>query len=147
MKKLCLSCLTLLWLAGCSSSPSDTKTTVCTLSQNGVSIETTFEHDGIKILKQTSVNTIDLETVGISQEELQSLSDATGEVYNAVEGMDYKIEFADKTAAETTIIDYSKVDIDELQEIGVVEPGDVDYIGIEQTIELNENSGFTCTEK
>lgn len=51
MKRLCLSCLALLWLAGCSSSPSDTKTTVCTLSQNGVSIETTFEHDGTKILK------------------------------------------------------------------------------------------------
>ena len=89
MKKLLLSCLAALCLVGCSSTPKeeDLKKTVCTLEDSGVSVNTVFEHDGTKVMKQTNTNTITLSASGMTKEMIEAAAKAASEAYGAIEGV------------------------------------------------------------
>ena len=149
MKKLLLSCLAALCLAGCSSAPKeeDIKKTVCTLEQTGVSVNTTFEHDGTKVLKQTNTNTMILSEVGMTKAQLEAAAKAASDAYSAITGVTYSYEFKDDdTFVETTTIDFTAAPIKDLQDAGIVEAGDADYIGIKETLELNAGNGIECKD-
>ena len=149
MKKLLLSCLAALCLVGCSSAPKeeDLKKTVCTLEDTGVSVNTVFEHDGTKVMKQTNTNTITLSASGMTKEMIEAAAKTAEEAYGAIEGVTYSYEFKDDdTFVETTTIDFTAASIADLQSAGIVEAGDADYIGIKETLELNNQNGIECKD-
>ena len=177
MKKLLLSCLTALCLVGCTSAPTPTnkpeepvnepeqptnepsttpdtepeqeavKKTVCALNQEGVSVETSFEHDGVKVLKQVNTNTIVLSKAGLNKEQIEEAAANANETYSAIAGVTYSYEFKDDdTFVETTTIDFTAASIADLQSAGIVEAGEADYIGIKETIELNNQNGIECKD-
>ena len=149
MKKLLLSCLAALCLVGCSSTPKeeDLKKTVCTLEDSGVSVKTVFEHDGTKVMKQTNTNTITLSASGMTKEMIEAAAKKASEAYGAIEGVTYSYEFKDDdTFVETTTIDFTAASIADLQSAGIVEAGEADYIGIKETLELNNQNGIECKD-
>lgn len=148
MKKLLLSCLAALCLVGCSSTPKEVKKTVCTAEQTGVSINTTFEHDGTKILKQVNTNTMVLAEVGLTKELMEAAAKEAEKAYTDITGVTYTYEFTlnDSTFVETTTIDFTAAPIKDLQAAGIVQAGDADYIGIKETLELNKGNGIECKD-
>lgn len=148
MKKLLLSCLAALCLVGCSSTPKETKKTVCTMEQAGVSVNTTFEHDGTKVLKQTNTNTMVLAEVGLTKEQMEAAAKEAEKAYTDITGVTYTYEFTlnDSTFVETTTIDFTAAPIKDLQAAGIVQAGDADYIGIKETLELNKGQGIECKD-
>lgn len=148
MKKLLLSCLAALCLVGCSSTPKETKKTVCTMEQTGVSVNTTFEHDGTKVLKQTNTNTMVLAEVGLTKEQMEAAAKEAEKAYTDITGVTYTYEFTDNDSkfVETTTIDFTAAPIKDLQAAGIVQAGDADYIGIKETLELNKGQGIECKD-
>lgn len=149
MKKLLLSCLAALCLVGCSSTPKEEeiKKTVCTLEETGIEVSTTFEHDGTKVLKQINTNTITLSEVGLTKEQIDIAATTASENYSKITGVTYTYEYiGDDTFTETTIIDFTAAPIKDLQDAGIVEAGDADFIGIKETLELNSGQGIECQD-
>lgn len=148
MKKLLLSCLVALCLVGCSSSPKEVKKTVCTSEQTGISINTTFEHDGTKILKQVNTNTMVLAEVGLTKEQMEAAAKEAQSAYADITGVTYTYEFTndDSTFVETTTIDFTAASIKDLQAAGIVEPGEADYIGIKETLDAVAGQGIECKD-
>lgn len=125
----------------------DTKKTVCTVSQPGIEVLTTFEHDGVKILKQINTNTMILSEVGLTKEQLDVAATAASEEYSKITGVTYTYEYVDDdTFTETTTIDFTAAPIKDLQAAGIVEAGDADFIGIKETLELNSGQGIECKD-
>lgn len=148
MKKLLLSCLAALCLVGCSSSPKEVKKTVCTSEQTGISINTSFEHDGTKILKQVNTNTMVLAEVGLTKEQMEAAAKEAQSAYADITGVTYTYEFTndDSTFVETTTIDFTAASIKDLQAAGIVEPGEADYIGIKETLDAVAGQGIECKD-
>lgn len=150
MKKLLLSCLAALCLVGCSSTPkeADIKKTVCTMEQEGLDVNTTFEHDGTKILKQVNTNTMVLAEVGLTKEQMEAAAKEAETNYTGITGVTYTYEFTndDSTFVETTTIDFTAAPIKDLQAAGIVQAGEADYIGIKETLESIEGQGIECKD-
>lgn len=125
----------------------DTKKTVCTMAQTGIDVNTTFEHDGVKILKQINTNTMILSEVGLTKEQLEEAAKQASDSYSGITGVTYTYEFTDDdTFVETTTIDFTIAPIKDLQAAGIVQAGDADYIGIKETLELNAGQGIECKD-
>lgn len=148
MKKLLLSCLAALCLVGCSSSPKEVKKTVCIMEEAGLDVNTTFEHDGTKVLKQVNTNTMILAEVGLTKEEMEAAAKDAQSAYAGITGVTYTYEFTlnDSTFVETTTIDFTAAPIKDLQAAGIVQAGEADYIGIKETLESIEGQGIECKD-
>ncbi len=156
MKKLLLTCLAALCLVGCSSEPkssgedevkTDTQTTVCKGESPELTIETSFEHDGTKVLKQSNTNTINIEAAGLTSEDIEAAAQSTEANYGAVEGVTYTYSISEEgTFTETTTIDYTIADFTKLGEAGLLteEAAAADYISIDATIDSLDGTGITC---
>lgn len=150
MKKLLLSCLAALCLVGCSSTPKeeDIKKTVCTMEEAGLDVNTTFEHDGTKILKQVNTNTMELAVVGLTKEQMEAAAKEAETAYSGITGVTYTYEFIedDSKFVETTTIDFTAAPIKDLQAAGIVQAGEADFIGIKETLDSIEGQGIECKD-
>lgn len=118
------------------------------MEQTGVSVNTTFEHDGTKVLKQTNTNTMVLAEVGLTKEQMEAAAKEAEKAYTDITGVTYTYEFTDNDSkfVETTTIDFTAAPIKDLQAAGIVQAGDADYIGIKETLELNKGQGIECKD-
>ena len=146
MKKIFVGLLCGLLMMGCSTEKT-VKTTVCSMEQNGLSVESTFEHDGVKITKQTGKNHLVYAEAGVTKEMLEANVAVTSELFQGLKGVTYEYTLGDDEFNETTVIDYTVADLKELQDANIIVLSDakVDYIGIKETLEMNKE--MDCVEK
>lgn len=144
-----------IFLVSCSSG-SSTEEESYSLESNGMVSTITFEYKDDKVLKQTAVNEINYEDVGLTKEQLKESMTQLEDSYKDVDGVDFEIEYGDKQAVETLVIDYDKVDPEELQGLsGVTFGSDAESISGEETtsvslkdsVELLEKAGYEKIEE
>ncbi len=136
-----LSAILLIFLAGCSSSKDSSKTYI--LEKSGVKTEITVYYDGDKVTKQTTVNTMDYEKMGVTKDELKEVAMPVSEKYQGIDGVEQKIVFDDDKAVETLTIDYTKVDLKKLKDLpGMEIDTDVESVSLKDTEESLLGQGF-----
>lgn len=136
-----LSAILLIFLAGCSSSKDGSKTYI--LEKSGVKTEITVYYDGDKVTKQTTVNTMDYEKMGVTKDELKEVAMPVSEKYQGIDGVEQKIVFDDDKAVETLTIDYTKVDLKKLKDLpGMEIDTDVESVSLKDTEESLLSQGF-----
>ncbi len=136
-----LSAILLIFLAGCSSSKDGSKTYI--LEKSGVKTEITVYYDGDKVTKQTTVNTMDYEKMGVTKDELKEVAMPVSEKYQGIDGVEQKIVFNDDKAVETLTIDYTKVDLKKLKDLpGMEIDTDVESVSLKDTEESLLNQEF-----
>ena len=83
----------------------------------------------------------------MNKEQIEEAAANANETYSAIAGVTYSYEFKDDdTFVETTTIDFTAASIADLQSAGIVEAGEADYIGIKETLELNNQNGIECKD-
>ena len=136
-----LSAILLIFLAGCSSPKDGSKTYI--LEKSGVKTEITVYYDGDKVTKQTTVNTMDYEKMGVTKDELKEVAMPVSEKYQGIDGVEQKIVFNDDKAVETLTIDYTKVDLKKLKDLpGMEIDTDVESVSLKDTEESLLNQEF-----
>ncbi len=142
MKKI-IAVLCILCLAACQEKPNETKTTVCEGEINGVSITNTYEYEDDKILKQTSVNVMDLK--GIDEDMVLNSVEQFKESISGIKGISYEYTIENQVLNEKVIIDYTQTSMKELLDSNLVTGEEnAAYVSYEQTIEGQKEAGFTC---
>lgn len=136
-----LSAILLIFLAGCSSKDGS-KTYV--LEKSGVKTEITVYYESDKVIKQTTVNTMDYEKMAVTKDELKDVAMPVSEKYQGIDGVEQKIVFDDDKAVETLTIDYTKVDLKKLKDLpGMDIDTDVESVSLKDTEESLLSQGFT----
>ena len=136
-----LSAILLIFLAGCSSKDGS-KTYV--LEKSGVKTEITVYYESDKVIKQTTVNTMDYEKMAVTKDELKDVAMPVSEKYQGIDGVEQKIVFDDDKAVETLTIDYTKVDLKKLKDLpGMDIDTDVESVSLKDTEESLLRQGFT----
>lgn len=136
-----LSAVLLIFLAGCSSKDGS-KTYV--LEKSGVKTEITVYYESDKVIKQTTVNTMDYEKMAVTKDELKDVAMPVSEKYQGIDGVEQKIVFDDDKAVETLTIDYTKVDLKKLKDLpGMDIDTDVESVSLKDTEESLLSQGFT----
>lgn len=143
MKKLLSLCCVLL-LAGCSTTQSEEKTTVCKLSEDGMEITNTLVYKGDEVIKQTIDSAVTVE--GADTETLTAFVDEYAKLYDDIKGTQYSYDLKDNVLTENIIIEYSSENIEDLLEMGIISSEDenIRFVSYKQTIDLLKESGFTC---
>lgn len=136
-----LSAILLIFLAGCSSKDGS-KTYV--LEKSGVKTEITVYYESDKVIKQTTVDTMDYEKMAVTKDELKDVAMPVSEKYQGIDGVEQKIVFDDDKAVETLTIDYTKVDLKKLKDLpGMDIDTDVESVSLKDTEESLLSQGFT----
>ena len=146
MKKLlCMLCLAACVLCGCSSNK--TETLKCTGTLSGViNVTNTIEYEDDKVLKQTLVNVVTVEDLGISESDLETLVSQYSGSYD-IDGVTYSYKIEEGVFTETIAIDFEKANFDDLATAGLIsaeEEGTITYISLEETKEALETASFVC---
>lgn len=143
MKKLLLIVVLLMILGGCGEK---TVTTTCTYKIDGLDHQIFMESREDKIEKMGYVSVLDFASLGIEDESLiENAVNQLASIYEGMEGVTYESEIADGKLTEKTSIDISKMSLDNLIQIGVVDQ-DAQSIDIKLS-EMTENftsQGFEC---
>lgn len=147
MKKLlCMLCLAACVLCGCGSG-NNTKTLKCTGTLSGViNVTNTIEYEDDKVLKQTLVNEVTIEDLGISEADLESLVTQYSGSYD-IDGVTYSYDITDGLFTETISINFEDANFDELSTAGLIsaeDDGTITYISLEATKESLEAASFVC---
>lgn len=113
--------------------------------ESGVKSEVTYYAKKDKVTKQTTKTTLDYSVLMIDSKEAaeEMFKDQFAE-YEDVKGVKHKVTYNDDNLVEEVEVDLSKVDFDDLSELtGSQVDKDADYISLEESIKLMEDSGFT----
>lgn len=149
MKKIVVFALLGLLLVGCSSQKE--KTTVCKGNVGGgESSEYTIESKGDEMTLMKSKTTLNTESLGATEEQINAIIDEAAKMYKNVKGITYKTDLEGNILTETIEINYKEADLDELEDLGLVEfedSGKIKYVSLKETVKSLENDSYTCTEK
>lgn len=124
------------------------KTTVCTMNYEGVNVENTLVSKGNKVQSIKYVNSITVDETLLPY--LQVAAEDFVKKMSGVEGLSYNWSVDSGTLTETTDIDYTKVDLSALVNLGLLEKVDGEvptYIDLESSINNMKELGCTCSEK
>lgn len=119
-------------------------------SESGATISLTYYARGDKVYKQTAINTIPYEVLGVStKEEAKKMLDELVSSTRGVKGYEDTFEYRDDMIVETVSIDYEVIDMDEAKDlVGAYFNGDTSNgISLSKSIEWLEEAGFTKVEK
>lgn len=140
---------TLFVLAACGSNEEVVK--LINDEQEGVTLEVTYTAEDDEVTKQTSKNEIFYDRLGVDNKEeakeVELLQQAEAQ-YSQVDGITYKQDFKDDKVIEEIVVDYSKFDVNELEDLmGTMSSGDLENgVSLEGSIQLLESSGYRIVE-
>ena len=149
MKKILCTIFAMVVLAGCSSSPKETKETkTCSLSMDPITMDVSFNATDDKIETAAIKISADYASLGIKEanltdEQKSQLEDAIFQQFGVKEGtgVNVKTEFKDNTLSATIDIDLKEGDTSTLEKLGFGSDGD--YL-LSETVKAAEESGATC---
>ena len=119
---------------------------VYTNTLQGVTMELTYYVDGDKVVKQTAHNVVKYKDVGQTKDQVKAVLDAASQAYQKIPGVEESIEYTDEEAVETLTVDYTKVDLTQLQGVPGVsfdeEALKAKVVSMKKTEALLEQNGF-----
>ncbi|MEG0314235.1 MAG: DUF1307 domain-containing protein [Erysipelotrichaceae bacterium] len=146
IKSCIFSLLLLIVLTACNSSSTSETTAVCTLDDktNETSITETITYKEDNISKIVEVNKG--KAINLDDKTKNELDDEIVK-YNATTGIKASYELKDDILTTSIEVDYTKVDLNKLRELGIIESSDKDNvtaISFSKTKTGFEKEGFTC---
>ena len=145
MKKILTLLILLVIMVGCSKN----KKTVCSWDQgDGFSQEVTLtSKENIVKYRKTIEKTpysFFLGSYGYTKDELKSINELYAEKMSKIEGVEYEFELDGEILVETTIIDFTKANFDELKESNLVSMFDDEHLNIDKEIAAYTVRGSSC---
>ncbi|HCD1989355.1 TPA: DUF1307 domain-containing protein [Staphylococcus aureus] len=137
MKKLCslivVALICIIALSACGKE--QTKTYEGDVSGKHVLTSITYKDD--KVLKQSTINTIKYDDLGMDKDEAKKLFAKSKSVFKDLKGVKYKVDYKDKKAIEHLDIDYTEVDMKKLNKrlgVSTKENKDISFEKLEKQL-------------
>ncbi|HHE7641948.1 TPA: YehR family lipoprotein [Staphylococcus aureus] len=137
MKKLCslivVALVCIIALSACGKE--QTKTYEGDVSGKHVLTSITYKDD--KVLKQSTINTIKYDDLGMDKDEAKKLFAKSENIFKDLKGVKYKVDYKDKKAIEHLDIDYTEVDMKKLNKrlgVSTKENKDISFEKIEKQL-------------
>lgn len=81
---------------------------------SGKHVLTSITYKDDKVLKQSTINTIKYDDLGMDKDEAKKLFAKSESIFKDLKGVKYKVDYKDKKAIEHLDIDYTEVDMKKL---------------------------------
>lgn len=137
MKKLCslivVALVCVIALSACGKE--QTKTYEGDVSGKHVLTSITYKDD--KVLKQSTINTIKYDDLGMDKDEAKKLLAKSESIFKDLKGVKYKVDYKDKKAIEHLDIDYTEVDMKKLNKrlgVSTKENKDISFEKLEKQL-------------
>ncbi|HCY0809305.1 YehR family lipoprotein [Staphylococcus aureus] len=137
MKKLCslivVALVCIIALSACGKE--QTKTYEGDVSGKHVLTSITYKDD--KVLKQSTINTIKYDDLGMDKDEAKKLLAKSESIFKDLKGVKYKVDYKDKKAIEHLDIDYTEVDMKKLNKrlgVSTKENKDISFEKLEKQL-------------
>lgn len=137
MKKLCslivVALICIIALSACGKE--QTKTYEGDVSGKHVLTSITYKDD--KVLKQSTINTIKYDDLGMDKDEAKKLFAKPESIFKDLKGVKYKVDYKDKKAIEHLDIDYTEVDMKKLNKrlgVSTKENKDISFEKLEKQL-------------
>ncbi|HEI7799750.1 TPA: DUF1307 domain-containing protein [Staphylococcus aureus] len=137
MKKLCslivVALICIIALSACGKE--QTKTYEGDVSGKHVLTSITYKDD--KVLKQSTINTIKYDDLGMDKDEAKKLFAKSENIFKDLKGVKYKVDYKDKKAIEHLDIDYTEVDMKKLNKrlgVSTKENKDISFEKLEKQL-------------
>lgn len=122
---------------------------VCTIEQNGVAMEMTFDVKGDTITKIKQSSTIGTE--GYTEEQIALVKEAIAQAeatYKEIEGAEYSIEETDTEITEKISFSVEGDTLKEVVDKGLLPvQGEAERLSLKKTMEALEDAGWTVEQK
>lgn len=124
------------------------KTATFEIEQNGVKIQMVYSYMGDLVLKQTTTSIGNYAAMGIdSKEQAQEALASVVEQFSNVKGVTHTIDYQEDQLIESTEVDYSKADLQEVAKLtgSIVDEGseNAKFVSMSQSEKLLLDSGYT----
>ncbi|HHC9186934.1 TPA: YehR family lipoprotein [Staphylococcus aureus] len=137
MKKLCslivVALVCIIALSACGKE--QTKTYEGDVSGKHVLTSITYKDD--KVLKQSTINTIKYDDLGMDKDEAKKSFAKSESIFKDLKGVKYKVDYKDKKAIEHLDIDYTEVDMKKLNKrlgVSTKENKDISFEKLEKQL-------------
>ncbi|HDC5910229.1 DUF1307 domain-containing protein [Staphylococcus aureus] len=137
MKKLCslivVALVCIIALSACGKE--QTKTYEGDVSGKHVLTSITYKDD--KVLKQSTINTIKYDDLGMDKDKAKKLFAKSESIFKDLKGVKYKVDYKDKKAIEHLDIDYTEVDMKKLNKrlgVSTKENKDISFEKLEKQL-------------
>ncbi|WGZ12012.1 YehR family lipoprotein [Staphylococcus aureus] len=137
MKKLCslivVALICIIALSACGKE--QTKTYEGDVSGKHVLTSITYKDD--KVLKQSTINTIKYDDLGMDKDEAKKFFAKSESIFKDLKGVKYKVDYKDKKAIEHLDIDYTEVDMKKLNKrlgVSTKENKDISFEKLEKQL-------------
>ncbi|HHU6760210.1 TPA: YehR family lipoprotein [Staphylococcus aureus] len=137
MKKLCslivVALVCIIALSACGKE--QTKTYEGDVSGKHVLTSITYKDD--KVLKQSTINTIKYDDLGMDKDEAKKSFAKSESIFKDIKGVKYKVDYKDKKAIEHLDIDYTEVDMKKLNKrlgVSTKENKDISFEKLEKQL-------------
>jgi Uncharacterized protein conserved in bacteria len=137
LKKLCslivVALVCIIALSACGKE--QTKTYEGDVSGKHVLTSITYKDD--KVLKQSTINTIKYDDLGMDKDEAKKLFAKSENIFKDLKGVKYKVDYKDKKAIEHLDIDYTEVDMKKLNKrlgVSTKENKDISFEKLEKQL-------------
>ncbi|HHC5839247.1 DUF1307 domain-containing protein [Staphylococcus aureus] len=137
MKKLCslivVALVCVIALSACGKE--QTKTYEGDVSGKHVLTSITYKDD--KVLKQSTINTIKYDDLGMDKDKAKKLFAKSESIFKDLKGVKYKVDYKDKKAIEHLDIDYTEVDMKKLNKrlgVSTKENKDISFEKLEKQL-------------
>ncbi|MBX7640268.1 DUF1307 domain-containing protein [Staphylococcus aureus] len=117
---------------------------------NGKHVLTSITYKDDKVLKQSTINTIKYDDLGISKDEAKKLFAKTEDIFKDLKGAKYKVDYKDKKVIEHLDINYKEVDMKELNKrfgVSSKDSKDNKYLSFEKVEKQLKHSGLKEKDK
>lgn len=110
----------------------------------GAEVLTTLTYKGDKVLKQSSIMTIDYDKNGVSKSDAEKILDKQEKIFKDVEGVTYKKEVKKDKAIQKVEIDYETDDVKKMtKKLGITGPAKgEDYVNMKDVQRAMKKAGF-----
>lgn len=110
----------------------------------GADILTTLTYKGDKLLKQSSIMTIDYDKNGISKSEAEQMLAEQEKVFKGVDGVSYKKDIKKDKAVQKITIDYETDNVKKMtKKLGITGPEKgKDYVNVKDVQRAMKKAGF-----
>ncbi|AYU56061.1 DUF1307 domain-containing protein [Staphylococcus debuckii] len=110
----------------------------------GADIITTLTYKGDKLLKQSSILTINYDENGVSKSEAKQILAKQERVFKGIDGISYKKEIKKDKAVQKIVIDYDTKNVKEMtKKVGITGPEKgKDYVNVKDVERAMKKAGF-----
>ncbi len=112
-KKIILGIISMLFCAMILSGCEQEQTKTFTQTKNGITLEMEYTYKGDTVLQQKATNTMPYAIFPVeNKEDIHFLLERLSEPYQGINGVEQSIDYQEKQAVETVIVDYRELDFD-----------------------------------